>query len=73
MDSKLYSTSLGYNGKNGDNPASTLQPGAVVDRFELLEKLHVGGMAHIWKVQEVNHQGRFAPAAGDEGAAHQGR
>ena len=57
MDSKLYSTSLGYNGKNGDNPASTLQPGAVVDRFELLEKLHVGGMAHIWKVQEVNHQG----------------
>jgi eukaryotic-like serine/threonine-protein kinase len=29
----------------------------VVDRFELLEKLHVGGMAHIWKVQEVNHQG----------------
>ncbi|MBC7725995.1 MAG: protein kinase, partial [Microbacteriaceae bacterium] len=29
----------------------------VIDRFELLEKLHLGGMAHLWKVQEVNHQG----------------
>jgi len=57
MDSKLYSHSLGYAGRGGDNPARTLTPGTVVDRFELLEKLHVGGMAHIWKVQEVNHQG----------------
>ena len=57
MDSKLYSPSLGYAGQGGDNPISTLTAGTVVDRFELQEKLHVGGMAHIWKVQEVNHQG----------------
>ena len=57
MESKLYSTSLGYTGQGGDNPISTLAPGSIVDRFELLEKLHVGGMAHIWKVHEVNHQG----------------
>ena len=34
-----------------------LQPGTVIDRFQLVDKLHVGGMAHIWQVIEVNHQG----------------
>ena len=34
-----------------------LQPGRVIDRFELVAKLHVGGMANIWQVIEVNHQG----------------
>jgi len=29
----------------------------VIDRFRLEEKLHVGGMAHIWRVSEVNHAG----------------
>jgi serine/threonine protein kinase len=57
MDSKLYSNTLGYTGSGGNNAPSLLAPGMVIDRFELLEKLHVGGMAHIWKVQEVNHQG----------------
>ena len=57
MDSRLYSQTLGYNGKGGNNAPSLLVPGMVIDRFELLEKLHVGGMAHLWKVQEVNHQG----------------
>lgn len=57
MDSKLYSNTLGYSGSGGNNAPSLLAPGRVIDRFELLEKLHVGGMAHIWRVQEVNHQG----------------
>ena len=57
MDSRLYSQTLGYNGTGGNNAPSLLAPGMVIDRFELLEKLHVGGMAHLWKVQEVNHQG----------------
>ena len=57
MDSKLYSTTLGYTGTGGNDAPSLLAPGMVIDRFELLEKLHVGGMAHIWRVQELNHQG----------------
>ena len=57
VDSKLYSPTLGYASTGGDNPASALSPGMVIDGFELQEKLHVGGMAHIWTVQEVNHQG----------------
>ena len=57
MDSKLYSNTLGYTGTGGQNAPSLLAPGMVIDRFELLEKLHLGGMAHLWKVQEVNHQG----------------
>ena len=57
MDSKLYSNTLGYTGTGGNNPPSLLAAGMVIDRFELLEKLHVGGMAHLWRVQEVNHQG----------------
>ena len=57
MDSKLYSNTLGYTGTGGNNAPSLLTPGMVIDRFELLEKLHVGGMAHLWRVQEVNHQG----------------
>ncbi len=57
MDSKLHSATLGYNSQGSDSPATALAPGQVVDGFELQEKLHVGGMAHIWRVQEVNHQG----------------
>ena len=37
--------------------ATGLKPGQVIDRFELVDKLHVGGMAQIWQVLEVNHQG----------------
>ena len=40
-----------------EQPAPTLQPGLVIDRFRLEEKLHVGGMAHLWRVSEVNHAG----------------
>jgi len=57
MDPKLYSQSLGYQNKSEGAAPGLLAPGMVIDRFELVEKLHVGGMAHIWKVIEVNHQG----------------
>ncbi len=34
-----------------ETPAfSDLRPGDVIDGFRLVERLHVGGMAHIWKV-----------------------
>ena len=56
MDSKLPSHSLGYS-SSGATSAGPLQPGTVIDRFRLEEKLHVGGMAHIWRVSEVNHAG----------------
>ena len=56
MDSKLYSASLGY-ASSGLPAPSPLEPGRVIDRFRLEEKLHVGGMAHIWRVSEVNHAG----------------
>ena len=57
MDSKLYSNTLGYSGSGGQNAPSLLAPGMVIDRFQLEEKLHVGGMAHLWRVSEVNHSG----------------
>ena len=57
MDSKLYSNTLGYTGSGGQNAPSLLAPGMVIDRFQLEEKLHVGGMAHLWRVSEVNHAG----------------
>ncbi len=57
MDSKLYSNSLGYTGSGGQNAPSLLAPGMVIDRFRLEEKRHVGGMAHLWRVSEVNHSG----------------
>ena len=34
-----------------------LQPGSVIDRFQLVDRLHVGGMAQIWQVIEVDHAG----------------
>ena len=52
------SGSLGYGiGAGMAGPASPLVPGQVIDQFELVAHLHVGGMAHIWTVLEVNHQG----------------
>ena len=57
MDAKRYSNSLGYAGSGGQNAPSLLAPGLVIDRFRLEEKLHVGGMAHLWRVSEVNHAG----------------
>ena len=59
MDSQFYSPTLGYTGRGsgGMPPPSVLEPGMVIDQFRLEEKLHTGGMAHLWKVQEVNHQG----------------
>jgi serine/threonine protein kinase len=57
MDSKLYSNSLGYTGSGGQNAPTLLVPGLVIDRFRLEEKLHVGGMAYLWRVSEVNHSG----------------
>ena len=58
MDSKLYSPSLGYaSGGDAAVPASRLSPGMVIDGFRLDEPLHQGGMAYLWSVTEVNHQG----------------
>lgn len=57
MDSKFYSPSLGYTGSRGMPAPLPLEPGMVIDQFRLEAKLHVGGMAHLWKVHEVNHQG----------------
>jgi len=58
MDSSRYGATLGYRGgSDGQQATSPLEPGQVIDRFRLEEKLHVGGMAHIWRVSEVNHAG----------------
>ena len=57
MDAKLYSQTLGYTGRIGEDAPTALAPGMVIDRFELQQKLHLGGMAHLWQVIEVNHQG----------------
>ena len=38
-------------------PPAALEAGQVMDGFKLEARLHQGGMAHLWKVQEVNHQG----------------
>ena len=45
------------NSPPADSAAATLQPGQVIDDFCLQERLHSGGMAHLWRVVEVNHQG----------------
>ena len=40
-----------------EHPAGPpLEVGQVIDHFQLVEKLHTGGMAYLWKVVEVNHQ-----------------
>jgi protein-serine/threonine kinase len=57
MDSRFYSQTLGYAGTGNEHAASPLEAGQIIDRFRLEEKLHVGGMAHIWRVSEVNHAG----------------
>jgi protein-serine/threonine kinase len=41
----------------GELPAISLVAGQVVDRFKLEEKLHLGGMAQIWRVSEVDANG----------------
>ncbi len=33
-----------------ENPSPGLRSGDVIDGFRLVERLHVGGMAHIWRV-----------------------
>ncbi|MBI5260050.1 MAG: protein kinase [Burkholderiales bacterium] len=57
MESKFFSSTLGYAPGAGLPSPSSLEPGMVIDRFQLEEKLHVGGMAHLWRVSEVNHAG----------------
>jgi protein-serine/threonine kinase len=57
LDADLYSHSLGYANTGGHHAPSPLAAGMVVDGFQLVEKLHVGGMAYLWKVTEVNHPG----------------
>lgn len=51
-----------------------LQPGAVIDGFTLVEALHQGGMANLWRVTHEAHDGRLLMkvprlAAGDDPAA----
>jgi protein-serine/threonine kinase len=38
-------------------PSAGMLAGEVIDRFRLEELLHVGGMARLWRVSEVNHAG----------------
>jgi protein-serine/threonine kinase len=58
MDSNPVSSStFGPGTQHGDLPAVALSVGQVIDRFRLEEKLHLGGMATIWRVSEVNHEG----------------
>ncbi len=57
MAPQRYSSTLAYTGRIGQDAPSALAPGMVIDRFELRQKLHLGGMAHLWQVVEVNHQG----------------
>jgi nucleotide-binding universal stress UspA family protein len=46
------------------NPAKALCSGDVVDGWLLAEKLHTGGMAHLWKVTPVEGPDAPASAAG---------
>lgn len=48
---------LGFAASGGMAGPTLLMPGQVIDRFRLEEKLHTGGMAHLWRVSEVNHAG----------------
>jgi eukaryotic-like serine/threonine-protein kinase len=49
---------MGFAARRGGLAAPMLlEPGQVIDRFRLEEKLHTGGMAHLWRVSEVNHAG----------------
>ncbi len=38
-------------------PAPPLVSGQLIDRYQLVEKLHTGGMAYLWKVTEIDHPG----------------
>jgi nucleotide-binding universal stress UspA family protein len=56
-DSNSEPATLGFAARSGAAGPTLLVPGQVIDRFRLEEKLHTGGMAHIWRVSEVNHAG----------------
>ena len=56
-DSDSEPATLGFAARSGAAGPTLLVPGQVIDRFRLEEKLHTGGMAHIWRVSEVNHAG----------------
>jgi protein-serine/threonine kinase len=56
-DSDTEPATLGFAARSGAAGPTLLLPGQVIDRFRLEEKLHTGGMAHIWRVSEVNHAG----------------
>ena len=57
MDSRHFSPTTAPAGGPARLPAVALAPGLVIDGFRLDQKLHLGGMAHLWQVTEVNHQG----------------
>lgn len=50
--------------ESADEPASPLRAGAVIDGWRLMDKVHTGGMAHLWSVV------RDAGSPWPEGAAH---
>ena len=56
-DSRHFSPTGGASGRPGEAAGVALAPGMVIDGFRLDQKLHLGGMAHLWQVTEVNHQG----------------
>ncbi len=50
--SSLFAFSVGGVARISDEKPSfsNLRPGDVIDGFRLMERLHVGGMAHLWRV-----------------------
>ena len=48
---------LPLSGPGGAGAPLALAPGQVIDRFQLTALLHIGGMAQVWSVVELHHQG----------------
>ncbi len=63
MDISHYAESSAFGSAplSDEMPTVTLAPGQVIDRFKLEEKLHLGGMAQIWRVSEVGPDGAPLP------------
>ena len=57
MAGPYASGTLGHSDDDGGEASRGLAAGRVIDGFRLEEKLHLGGMAHLWRVSEVNHSG----------------
>ena len=58
MDSNVTSSTFGDSTQGPGADHSPLAAGQVIDGFRLEEKLHIGGMAALWRVTEVAHEGQ---------------